>query len=219
MKAALKVLKGSKTGVIIPIQRKEFVIGRGDDVHLKPRSDAISRRHCAFRIDGDTLTVRDLKSKNGTYVNDEVIDHETELQRGDRVRIGPLEFEVLVERKVVAAEAKSGDDSGASVTEESGQGSSDPFGDSSITRWLDEDDDAQARSGDPETRQFKFDETDRVRLEQAAEKGQSDEKGKKRWWARGEKKELGKLPKNLADETKDTHEAAEKMLKKFFNRQ
>jgi pSer/pThr/pTyr-binding forkhead associated (FHA) protein len=40
------------------------------------------------------LAVRDFGSKNGTFVNGEQIRAERELHSGDRIRFGPLEFDV-----------------------------------------------------------------------------------------------------------------------------
>ncbi len=47
----------------------------------------VSRRHAQFLRDGDTFTVRDSGSLNGTYVNKERID-EVVLTDGDEVQIG-----------------------------------------------------------------------------------------------------------------------------------
>jgi len=39
-------------------------------------------------------TIRDLGSRNGTIVNDQKIAGEQELRTGDKIKVGPLEFEV-----------------------------------------------------------------------------------------------------------------------------
>ena len=80
-----------------PITIPQFMIGRAEDCHLKPRSELISRYHRALLVESAYVAVRDLGSKNGVYVNGERIGVEQELKQGDRLAIGPLEFEILVQ--------------------------------------------------------------------------------------------------------------------------
>jgi predicted component of type VI protein secretion system len=47
-------------------------------------------------VDDGYVGVRDLESKNGTFVNAERIIGERPLQAGDRVKVGPLEFEIVL---------------------------------------------------------------------------------------------------------------------------
>ncbi len=96
MKVALKVVGGTRTGQTIPISIPQFMIGRADDCHLKPRSELISRYHCAILTDDGYVPVRDLGSKNGVYVNGQRVSIEQELKNGDQLAIGPLEFEVVL---------------------------------------------------------------------------------------------------------------------------
>ncbi len=64
-----------------------------------PRADFIldvalvSRLHCQLTAGDDTLEVLDLKSTNGTYVNDTRIE-KANLAAGDRLRIGRVEMTV-----------------------------------------------------------------------------------------------------------------------------
>jgi predicted component of type VI protein secretion system len=94
MEVQLKVLVGSSAGQTIKVPGPKFYIGRSEDCQLRPRSDLISRHHCAIIVEGEYVAVRDFGSKNGTYVNDERVSSERELKPGDRVKVGPLEFEV-----------------------------------------------------------------------------------------------------------------------------
>jgi FHA domain len=94
MEVQLKVLVGSSAGQTIKVPGPKFYIGRSEDCQLRPRSDLISRHHCAVIVEGDYVAVRDFGSKNGTYVNDERVSSEHELKPGDHLKVGPLEFEV-----------------------------------------------------------------------------------------------------------------------------
>ena len=92
----LKVVGGKHDGKIIPLNPGRFLIGREQDCHLRPNSDLISRHHCVFKIDEYALRLRDLGSTNGTIVNDEQIEDEVVLKKGDRVSVGKLDFVVAV---------------------------------------------------------------------------------------------------------------------------
>lgn len=83
--------------------RKEFalqvgktIIGRKEDCDLRIPLGEISRQHAVLMIDGDTATIRDLGSANGTYVNNKRIT-EQELDAGDHVVIGPVVFTVQID--------------------------------------------------------------------------------------------------------------------------
>ncbi len=88
----LKVLAGAKQGAEIPLKKSKFVIGRASECTLRAGSEAISRQHCAVLRREKGFTIRDLGSRNGTFVNGKRIESETELTDGDQVRVGPLEF-------------------------------------------------------------------------------------------------------------------------------
>jgi pSer/pThr/pTyr-binding forkhead associated (FHA) protein len=105
MELKLIVLAGAKQGLEIPLKKDKFLIGRAKECSLRAGSEAISRRHCAFvRKDDGRWTVRDLGSRNGTYVNDTRIGEEVALAVGDEVRVGPLKFRIAtVEAKPSAA--------------------------------------------------------------------------------------------------------------------
>jgi pSer/pThr/pTyr-binding forkhead associated (FHA) protein len=100
MDVKLVVVGGKQAGKEIPIGGPEFVIGRAEGCHLRPQSDAVSRRHCTIEVHAGSVTVRDLNSRNGTFINDEQIKSEHELKSGDRLKVGPLEFEVRLSVQV-----------------------------------------------------------------------------------------------------------------------
>ena len=79
-----------------------YVIGRSDDTsdyipdidlaQIKPRPKSVSRRHAALVGYHDTIHLIDLKSINGTYVNEERLTAEKPypLNTGDKLRLGTL---------------------------------------------------------------------------------------------------------------------------------
>lgn len=105
--AELKVVGGKHAGQVIPLNRRKFLIGREQDCQLRPNSDMVSRHHCVFSIDDFSVRLRDLGSTNGTLVNGERIRKETVLKAGDRVLIGNLDFELVINVGVAALESDS----------------------------------------------------------------------------------------------------------------
>ena len=97
MKLSLVVAQGVHTGKVIPVTAAEFIIGRDPQCQLRPASPAVSKQHCALTIRDDRVFVRDCGSTNGTFVNNEQVAAEREVKAGDRLRVGPLEFDLKIE--------------------------------------------------------------------------------------------------------------------------
>ena len=96
LKAELKVTGGTHSGKSIPLAKKRFLIGRGEDCQLRSASEQISRHHCVFSVDDFTVRLRDLGSTNSTYVNDSQLRGEVILKNGDKIRVGALNFEIRI---------------------------------------------------------------------------------------------------------------------------
>ena len=217
MQVKLKVLRGKSAGKQVKVPSTSFVIGRGQECHMRPKSDSISRRHCEITVEADVVTVQDLGSKNGTLVNGDRIESPTTLKNGDELRVGRLEFRVLIDSQVSARRPKK-------QVAVGGEGES--LEDNAISDWLEEGDesDQARRLAEPDTRQFRLDDTERVDVEgdeNTEEKTDTEivevtevlekEDGKK-------KQRFGKLPTQQHANSADSREAASDMLKKFFNR-
>jgi pSer/pThr/pTyr-binding forkhead associated (FHA) protein len=96
--ARIKILSGPSAGQMIPISNGESLVGRDEDCHLRPPSEFLSRRHGVLLLDEKTLRIRDLGSKNGTFVNGHRIGtDELILLHGDRVSMGDFDFHVILE--------------------------------------------------------------------------------------------------------------------------
>ena len=97
MKISLVVLTAGKMmGKEIPLTAAEFRIGKDPSCQLKPAS-GVSDKHCAFLVKQGKLFLVDLGSAEGTFVNDNKISVEVELKPKDKVKVGPLLFEVKIE--------------------------------------------------------------------------------------------------------------------------
>jgi len=217
MHVRLKILQGSNTGKELKIPTPKCTIGRGEDCHLRPNSDAISRHHCVIVTTENEVIVKDLKSRNGTYVNEEKVAEEAVLLNGDVLRVGPLQFEMMIEQSVAKPKrAKVADikEAVARTAEGSSVNSTSDLDD--VTSWLEEADthEKSRRTIDPETRQFRLDDT--VAPVQAG--ATAETKTVVAEMKRPDKKPPGKLPPRPATSKADSREAAADMLKKFFNR-
>jgi len=91
---SLVVLNGKHAGRTIRVKESEFSIGRESDCDLRPKSKRISRRHCIILVEPQRVVVRDLDSRNGTFVNGEKIEAERSLNNRDRLAIGQMKLEV-----------------------------------------------------------------------------------------------------------------------------
>lgn len=94
MDVKLIVVGGKHAGRAIPITGPKFVIGRAPDCQLRPGSDLVSRHHCQLEVEPGRVVLRDLNSRNGTFVNDQPIREPYALRNGDQIKIGTLEFQV-----------------------------------------------------------------------------------------------------------------------------
>jgi len=98
MKLSLVVITAGKMqGKSISIANPEFIIGRDPECHLRPASPLISKKHCAFLVQGNKATLRDFGSTNGTLLNNEPITGDRPIVNGDIIKVGPIEFRVEME--------------------------------------------------------------------------------------------------------------------------
>lgn len=87
--ALLVVIAGPRLGHRVVLSEQPLEIGRGTDCGLQLDADSVSRRHARIEWTGTTHKLVDLRSTNGTFVNETRI-HERELADGDRPQIGKV---------------------------------------------------------------------------------------------------------------------------------
>jgi pSer/pThr/pTyr-binding forkhead associated (FHA) protein len=215
MEVRLKVLVGKNSGQELTIPGPRFFIGRAEDCQLRPRSDLISRHHCVLLIEEGFVAIRDFGSKNGTIVNGQRIVGERELKPGDRLTIGPLEFEVA---HPVATPAKKRPKvetikEAAARTAEGGGEKLD------VSQWLA---DGDSKILDAETRVIQVNETGEIDVgnghaDTKPEVTAADEPVSAKTTVPAKSKP-GKLPPIPKDNSGDSRTAAADVLNKFFKR-
>ena len=97
----LHVLTGGQAGREFPITHDGFVLGRSSDASLILDDSGVSRKHACFNQTTDgLLTVSDLGSTNGTFVNQERVDSKI-VAHGDLVSLGgAVSLQVHLRRRV-----------------------------------------------------------------------------------------------------------------------
>ncbi len=86
---------GHDPGMIYDLDA-DVVLGRGDRAEIRLDDPFASSRHARVYRQGNILVIEDLRSTNGTYLNEELLQTPRPLHPGDRIRIGDCEltFEV-----------------------------------------------------------------------------------------------------------------------------
>ena len=85
--AGIRVKNGPSQGQTFAVGERALIIGRDESCELSLQDKGSSRQHAEIFKIGDMCFIRDLESKNGTFVNDNRITEEM-LRDGDRIQIG-----------------------------------------------------------------------------------------------------------------------------------
>ena len=85
---ALRFISGKYQGGEYPLaENGELVIGRSSDLDMVLIEDMVSRKHAKITLAPGQITISDLGSTNGTFVNGEKVKR-ARLKEGDRILIG-----------------------------------------------------------------------------------------------------------------------------------
>ncbi|MDY0087268.1 MAG: FHA domain-containing protein [Coriobacteriia bacterium] len=88
---ALVVLKGPEVGERFFLDRPELTVGRDTEAGIFLNDVTVSRSHAVLHFSGGKVTVSDVGSLNGTFVNGERVD-EAVLHDGDLLQIGKFQM-------------------------------------------------------------------------------------------------------------------------------
>jgi len=90
--ALLVAINGDAFGEQHTIRNARTVMGRHPDCEIVLDAAAVSRQHAQIVQESDVYYVEDLHSRNGTFVNGELINGRRALEDGDRIKICDLNF-------------------------------------------------------------------------------------------------------------------------------
>ena len=95
----LRVTGGKASGTEISLEEGEFLMGRATTGEGRLGEDPeLSRNHARIaRRAGDQLTIEDLGSTNGTFVNGKQVEEAQPLRPGDTIKVGTTTMQVLDE--------------------------------------------------------------------------------------------------------------------------
>lgn len=79
-------------GQNIELRRGTLLIGRSSGCHLVLEDSMVSRRHAELIVTDDAVSVKDLGSVNGIYVNARRVEGSQRMKEGDTLQIGQREF-------------------------------------------------------------------------------------------------------------------------------
>jgi FHA domain-containing protein/zinc ribbon protein len=79
---------GGRAGEYFTPQRERTTIGRSPDCNIFLDDVTVSRKHAVLTQHDGEISIEDLGSLNGTFVNRRRIESETRLESGDEVQIG-----------------------------------------------------------------------------------------------------------------------------------
>jgi len=85
----LEILDGDRTGEIVPLGSEPLRIGRRPGSGLVIADEKVSGEHAELVAEGGGFVLRDLGSRNGTFLDDKRIE-EVALSPGDTVRFGRI---------------------------------------------------------------------------------------------------------------------------------
>lgn len=91
----LVITSGPKAGLELPLTGESLSIGRSSESALVIRDDYTSSHHARLVLRGDSWTIEDLDSTNGTFVNGKrVTGASVSLSLGTPIKVGATTFEL-----------------------------------------------------------------------------------------------------------------------------
>jgi predicted component of type VI protein secretion system len=85
--AMLLVVEGFSPGKRVFLEKASLVIGRDETCDLVIQDRQVSRQHATISLEDDGYIIRDLGSKNGTFINGQSLEIPHLLQDGDEIQI------------------------------------------------------------------------------------------------------------------------------------
>src|SRR5438309_2314283 len=85
--ASLTFLKGVNQGTTLTLEGDRFVLGRQETCTIVLNVPAVSREHAVIRRVQGNFYIEDMKSRNGTFVNNQEVTQPIQLKDNDKIKI------------------------------------------------------------------------------------------------------------------------------------
>lgn len=96
--AQLSVISGPQPGVLLPVE-DGAIIGRSSSADLQLECPSLSRHHARLTLQEGRWNIADLRSVNGTFVNDVRVQTPAPLADGDEIRLGEVRLRFIAPRQ------------------------------------------------------------------------------------------------------------------------
>src|SRR3989338_1156242 len=84
----LVVIHGDNLGEKYVLNRPETIIGRKEDTDIQVEEENVSREHAKIKVHNNKVTIEDLQSTNGTFINTKRLKEAVMLKEGDLILVG-----------------------------------------------------------------------------------------------------------------------------------
>lgn len=95
---ALRVLNGPQAGEVFPLKTGKIKLGRGPNCQIQWASQGVSKEHLEISVIGDRVSITDLRSSNGTFLNGVRIQSSF-VKLGDKLLVGQTLCDIVVVRE------------------------------------------------------------------------------------------------------------------------
>jgi FOG: EAL domain len=99
-------------GEVLPLRDFPCKIGRQPGVHVRLGHTTVSLQHAELRLSGEDLVLKDLRSRNGTFINGRRLKGSHVVVVGDLLQFGAMVFRLNHERRTCAAPTSASEDMG-----------------------------------------------------------------------------------------------------------
>lgn len=103
---AIRVLSGPQAGQAFPLKAGKSKVGRGPSCQIQWTAQGVSKEHAEFSVQGDKISVTDLKSSNGTFLNGVRIQSSF-LKLGDKLMVGHTLCDIVAMSDKAVAKANA----------------------------------------------------------------------------------------------------------------